>query len=233
MWYHLKMELKLVNKISESSNTKSFFFEPKNKIEWIPGQYIYITIPKLNYEDKRGNIRHFTISSSPTEGNLIRITIKMRQESGYKKTLDELPIGSILEGKGPMELFLINKSIKKNVFLAGGVGVTPFRSMIKYNTDLNLKIPMHLVYSNSNEEYIFKKEFEKIKGKHSYIDTTYINSTISGRLDNKKLSSILNVNNVDMFWVVGPNPFVDAMEEILEQLNIPSDKILTEKFTGY
>lgn len=227
------MELKLVNKISESSNTKSFFFEPENKIKWIPGQYIYITIPKLNYYDRRGNIRHFTISSSPTEDNLIRITIKMREQSGYKKTLDELPIGYVLEGKGPMELFLIDKSIKKNVFLAGGIGVTPFRSMIKYNTDLDLKIPMHLIYSNSNDEYIFKNEFDELQTKYKYIKITYYNSTISGHLNKNKLNSILDIDETDKFWIVGPNPFVDAMEETLEQLNIPSDRILTEKFTGY
>src|SRR3990167_3105081 len=88
------MKLKLIKKQTEAKGTKSFFFEPSEKVDWLPGQYFYHTLPKLNYPDPKGATRHFTISSSPTEGNLIRLTPRVRNESGFKQTLDELPIAS-------------------------------------------------------------------------------------------------------------------------------------------
>ena len=159
------MQLQLVKKVDEARGTKSFFFNivdgylSEEKLSWEPGQYIYITLPYLNYPDERGDTRHFTISSSPTEGDLIRITIRIRQESGYKKTLDELPIGSEVEGKGPQGTFLFDSKIEYNIFLAGGIGITPFRSIIKNVIDdkQKQKTNIHLIYSNSDNDFIFKK----------------------------------------------------------------------------
>jgi len=95
------MKLELVDKKIEAQGTKSFFWETQKEIKYLPGQYFYFTLPKLSYPDSRGATRHFSLSSSPTEGKLIRCTTRIRQESGFKKTLDELPIGSEIEGEGP------------------------------------------------------------------------------------------------------------------------------------
>ena len=228
------MKLTLVKKIDEAKGTKSFFFSCDEKIVWKAGQYIYITLPYLNYPDERGDTRHFTISSSLTEGDLVRITIRIRQESGYKKTLDELLIGSVVEGKGPQGTFVFDSKIENNIFLAGGIGITSFRSMIKYNIDQKLDIPIFLIYSNSDSEFVFKEELDKWQKENDFLKVTYFDSSISGHLDSSKLSSLVSSDLMSsMFYVVGPNAFVNAMEEILEQLKIPSGKILTEKFTGY
>ena len=232
------MKLTLVKKIEEAKNTKSFYFKSEEPLQWIPGQYIYIALPRLNYPDERGATRHFTISSSPTEGRLIQVTTRIREESGYKKTLNELPIGSIVEGKGPQGTFVFPYSllpIRYHLFLAGGIGITPFRSMIKYNIDKNLSIPMYLIYSNSDSDFIFKKELDTWQKKNSNIKITYFDSSVSGHLDAQKLFHLLTTYNIlhTTFFVVGPNPFVDAIEEILLGLQIPEDSIKTEKFTGY
>ncbi len=232
------MKLTLVKKVDEARATKSFFFESNEKITWLPGQYIYITLPKLNYPDERGATRHFTISSSPTEGRLIRITTRIREESGYKKTLDELSVGSAVEGRGPMGSFVLTNHyspITNHLFLAGGIGITPFRSMIKYNIDKNLNIPMYLIYSNSDSEFVFKKELVQWQKENKNIIVTYFDSSVSGHLDVTKLTTLITNHQslVTRFWVVGPNVFVNAMEEILEELKIPEDQIKTEKFTGY
>src|SRR3989344_6788227 len=157
------MQLKLVKKVTEARGTKSFFWEPEKPVDWLPGQYYYFTLPKLNYPDARGATRHITISSSPTEGKLLRLTTRIRQESGYKKTLDTLAIGDVIEGEGPNGTLILdeNEKGKSHIFLAGGIGITPFRSFIKYNIDKNLKIPMYLIYSNSVPgEIVFKKELD-------------------------------------------------------------------------
>ena len=230
------MKLTLVKKTDEAQDTRSFYFKSETPLTWLPGQYIYITLPKLNYEDQRGDIRHFTISASPTEGDFVRITIRVRQESGYKKTLDELPLGSVVEGKGPQGTFLFDKKGNgSNIFLAGGIGITPFRSMTKWIIDNNLGVPIHLIHSNSDSEFVFKSDFEKWADENKNIKLSYFDSSVLGHLDSKKLLNLLSNTDIktSTFWVVGPNVFVDAMEDILEELKVPEDNIKTEKFTGY
>lgn len=230
------MQLKLIKKIDEARGTKSFFWEPKNKVDFLPGQYFYFTLPKLNYPDTRGATRHFTISSSPTEGNLLRLTTRIRQVSGYKKTLDELPIGSTVEGEGPNgTLYLDDKVSGNQIFVAGGIGITPFRSIIKYNIDKNLKIPMYLIYSYSDSDFVFKKELDEWQKENDHIKVAYFDSSVSGHFDATKLSSLLPTYDIlhTNFWLVGPPPFTDAIEDIFEKMKISSDNIRSEKFTGY
>src|SRR3989344_7802419 len=115
------MKLKLVKKIEEAKGTKSFFWETEKHVKYLPGQYYYYTLPTLKYDDSRDPTRHFTISLSPTEGDLLRLTTRIRPESGYKMTLNELPIASEIEGEGPSGTFILDESEKgPNIFLAGG-----------------------------------------------------------------------------------------------------------------
>lgn len=239
------MKLKLIKKIDEASGTKSFFWQPENPVDYLPGQYFNFTLPKLNYQDPRGSTRHFTISSSPTEGSLLRCTVRIRQESGYKKTLDELQVGTEIEGQGPNGTFLFDeKETGSHIFLAGGIGITPFRSMIKYSADKNLKIPVYLIYSNSDSDIIFKKEFDEIASVHQNIKIQYVISSIEGHLDELKIRKFITNQRFDMsqsdrvienctWWLCGPPPFIDAMEEVLIKMKVPSNKVRSEKFTGY
>lgn len=232
------MNLKLINKITETNNIKSFFFKPDTKFTHVPGQYVYITLPKLNYPDPRGETRDFTISSSPTEKSLIKITTKIRQESGYKKTLDELKIGDSVEAKGPFGTFILDIDSNKtnNIFLAGGIGITPFRSFIKFNVDKKLNISMHLIYSNTNEDEItFKDELVKLEKENNFLKIDFYISGKEGHLDEIKLKNLIldSLLTKSKYWIVGPPTFVTAMESVLEKLGVSSDKIRVEKFTGY
>jgi ferredoxin-NADP reductase len=235
------MKVKLVKKVDEAKLTKSFYFESEEPVTWQAGQYFYITLPKLNYPDERGDTRHFTISGSPTEGGTIRITTRVRQESGYKKTLDELPIGTEMEGKGPNGLFTFppdhNSKVTNLVFIAGGIGITPFRSMIKYAVDKNITLPIKLLYSNSDSEFVFKNELDTWSEANQNLKIEYLDTSVSGRIDKLKLEKFIHNSNLKIenctWWVVGPPPFVNAIEEILEELKIEEDNVKTEKFTGY
>lgn len=240
------MQLSLVKKIEEARDTTTFFFKPETPLIWLAGQYIHITLSKLNYPDERGATRHFTIASSPTEGDLLQITTRIRKESGYKKTLNELPIGSVVEGGGLHGLFVFDENSKNNVFLAGGIGITPFRSMIKWNIDKqslagsagkNLKIPMYLIYSNSDSEFVFKDELDNWQKENDFLKIQYVNTSEIGHLDSKMIKKSVDdwglKHSECTFWIVGPNTFVNAMEEILDELNISGNNIKSEKFTGY
>ncbi len=231
------MKLKLIKKLDEARGTKSFFWEPEGKVDFLPGQFYYFTLPKLNYPDGRGSTRHFTISSSPTEGNVLRLTTRIREESGFKKTLDELALGDEVEGEGPNGTFILDESEKgkNHVFLAGGIGITPFRVFLRYNIDKKLNIPMHLIYSNSDSDFAFKRELEDMQKKYDFIKVDFFDTSKSGHLDEKSIKNLVSESELSssVFWMVGPPGFTNAMEEVVEKLKIDSDKIRSEKFTGY
>ncbi len=231
------MKLKLINKQNEARGTVSFFWKPEKPLSWLPGQYYYYTLPKLNYPDPRGDTRHFTISSSPTEGKLLRLTTRIREESGYKKTLNELPIGSTVEGDGPTGTFIFdeNEKTKSHIFLAGGIGITPFRVFIKYSIDKNLKIPMHLIYSNSDSDFTFKEELSEWEKQNPNIKIDFIDSSKEGHLDENLIRKLVPSNYLlsSTYWLVGPSLFINAIEEVLEKLKVSSDNVHSEKFTGY
>lgn len=243
------MKLKLVEKKNEAKGTKSFFWKPEKSVDYLPGQYYYFTLSKLDYPDPRGTTRHFTVSSSPTEGSLLRLTTRIREESGFKKTLDELPIGAEIEGEGPNGTFILDeKEPGPHVFLAGGIGITPFRSIIKYLVDKKIDTEVFLIYSNSlPEEIAYRKELEEFAKEHPNIKIAMTVSKpeeskekwtgLTGRIDDNLIKKLLGSWKLELsaptFWVVGPPPFIDAMEEVLEKLKVISDKIRSEKFTGY
>lgn len=232
------MKLKLLKIEDEARGTKSFFWESEKPVDYLPGQYFYFTLPKLNYPDSRGATRHFTLSSSPTEGTVLRNTTRIRQESGYKKTLAELSTGSVIEGEGPNGTFVFDgKETGPHVFIAGGIGITPFRSMIKSAFDKRLDIPLYLIYSNSDDNFAFGDELTRIDGDSEYIRVKLYDSSREGHLDEGKIKSILEKWKLSIpgstFWVVGPPAMTDALEEVLAKLKIPSGKIRSEKFTGY
>ena len=243
------MKLKLVDKKIEASGTKSFFWEPERPVRYLPGQFYYWTLPELKYPDSRGATRHFTISASPTEGDLLRFTTRMRKESGYKKSLDEIKIGTILDGEGPNGTFIIDeKEDGPHVLLAGGIGITPYRSILKYAIDKNLPTKFHLLYSSSvPEELVFRKELEEwmktnpnIKGDMTITKPEEAKEKwkgLTGRIDEKMFLTSLENWKLDIgnfrTWVSGPPAMVQAMQQVLGNLNVPANHIRSEEFTGY
>ncbi len=233
------MKIKLVDKKTEARGTKSFFWELEHPIDFLPGQYFYYTLPKLNYPDERGETRHFTISSSPTEGDVLRLTTRIRPESGFKRTLDELKVGAVIEGEGPTGTLIIDeKEEGPHIFIAGGIGITPFRSAIKYAIDKGIKTPIYLIYSNSDNEFVFKKELDAWQKESDFLKIEYFDSSVSGHLDQSKIKKIFDIWHLSFgipvtWWLIGPPAFNDAVEDILAKMKIPEEKIRSEKFTGY
>ncbi len=231
------MKLTLVAVKDEARGTKSFFWKPDQKVDYLPGQYLYYTLPHLNYPDDRGQTRHFTISSSPTE-EYLQLTTRIREQSGYKKTLAELPVGSVIEGQGPEGTFIFDpKERGPHIFIAGGIGITPFRSMIKYLIDKNISLPLHLIYSNSDSDFTYKKELDEWIKTNSNLKVNYYDTSVTGHLSKETVSAALKnwglTTETAVFWLVGPPPFINAIEEVTEDLKVPADRIRSEKFTGY
>lgn len=232
------MRVKLVKKQDEAEGTKSFFFRPESHYRYKAGQATHLVLLKLTHEDPKGNSRYFTVSSSPTEGEDLRITTRLRG-SGYKTTLDEMEIGSEVEAESASGNFVISETDKgPHVLLAGGIGVTPFRSMIKNIVDKNLDTEIYLICSNrTEEETTFKEEFEDIAKSHKNIHVKFIYTKTDGHLDKEKLTKIIGDWNLEIgnlvYYLAGPSGFVDAMYELLYKLKVPEDSIIEEKFPGY
>ena len=239
------MKLKLIGVRDEAKGTKSFFWETEKPVSYLPGQFFYFTLPSLKYPDPRGATRHFTLSSSPSEGKIIRLTTRIRQESGFKKSLSELEIGSEIIGEGPNGEFVFDEHEKgSHVFLAGGIGITPFRSMIKYASDKKLSTPIRLIYSNSiPEEIAFRKELEEIASQNSWLGLSMTVTKpeessepwngLTGRIDEVLVKKLASGLTDPTYWLCGPPPMVDAIGKVLGSLGLSSGRVRTEKFTGY
>lgn len=221
--------------------------EGSRKLEYIAGQYAFFDIGGV-YNDAKGPVRHFTIASSPTE-EFILISTKIR-DSPYKKRLDSLKIGTDIKVRGPLGEFTLHKDYSKPaILLSGGIGVTPFRSMIKYATDKKLPTRIIMFDSNKNQENIlFKTDFENCTKTNKNLRIIY---TITeeqdtnmnkewkgekGRIDIAMLKRHLEPGDLEksIFYLCGPPAMVKAMEEMLDQnLQIASERIKVEEFTGY
>lgn len=236
--YNDYMKLELLKVEDEARGTKSFYWEPEKPVNYLPGQYFYFTLPELKYPDPRGSTRHFTLSSSPTEGTYIRNTTRIRQESGFKKSMAELPIGTVIEGEGPEGTFVFDgKEPGPHIFIAGGIGITPFRSMIKYAFDKKSDVPMHLIYTNSDNNFIFGQELEAIDKASNLIQIALHDSSKLGHLNDTSIQKYIKNWQLEIgkctFWLCGPPKMTDAMQVSLGSLNISFGKVKTEKFTGY
>lgn len=241
------MKLTLIKKVTEAKDTVSFYWQPEQKIKYLPGQYFYFTIPDLHYDDPRGNSRQFTLSSSPTEQMIINTT-RVRSKSGFKKTLNELEIGEAIIGNGPHGTFILDEKVlaANHVLIAGGIGITPFRSIVKYAIDKKTNNNFYIIYSNSTpEEITFNKELLSWDRKYPNIKVALTvtqfeqahNSWtgLRGKIDEnliKKLAIDYSLPTT-IFWLCGPPQMVGAMEKMLEKLKVSSDKVNSEKFTGY
>jgi ferredoxin-NADP reductase/nitrite reductase/ring-hydroxylating ferredoxin subunit len=244
-----QLELTMTKKDKvEGTDVMSFKFN--SGFDYAAGQFAFFDIGEV-YNDPKGPIRHFTISSSPTE-DLIMFSTRIR-DSPYKKRLLTLENGSKVRVRGPEGRFILHQDYSKPaVFLSGGIGVTPFRSMIKYATDKQLAVSIIMFDSNRDRNNIlFKEEFDEWASINKNLKIIY---TISdggrheqsltdanewkgeyGRIDKAMILKYLdsNILNQSIFYICGPPGMLNAMQALLRELNIPKERIKVEEFTGY
>ena len=224
--------LTLKKKEKLSKDVIGFWFEPWKKFDFKPGQFLEWTLshPK---PDSRGVRRFFTISSSPTE-NLILLSSKFYERpSTFKQALSKLEPGEeIIVSNLAGEFTLSDKLDTKPVFIAGGIGITPFRSMVKWMVDNKENRDAVLLYSNkTKEDIVFKDILEKAE--KFGLRTVYVNTDTDGYIDEKLIKgSVLDWKD-RMFYISGPEPMVEAFEKLLGKMGIPKKNIKRDYFPGY
>jgi ferredoxin-NADP reductase len=227
------MNLILINKVSRSSDVISFYFKPQSPITWEAGQFMYFTLSHSNPDD-RGISRYFTISSAPYEENIM-ITTRFVSEgsSSFKNALLNLEIGQNISALPPKGEFVIGDLSKSYVLIAGGIGITPFRSIL---LDLNYRkklqsIEIYLLYSNRNNEIIFKGKFDNLAKENLNFKLRYI---ISPEICNADLiRNTITDYTEKIYYISGPVNMVKAIEDILTSIGLTEDKVKQDYFPGY
>lgn len=225
-----RLLLKLKEKIRIGPDMFDFIFD--RTLDYIPGQYMEWTLGHKN-PDSRGTRRYFTLASSPTEANL-RIGVKFYNDSSsWKKSLLQMKKGdSLTAGSLSGEFTMPKDSSKKMVFIAGGIGITPFRSMIKYLTDTKQKRDIVLLYSVKTEaELVYKDIFRQAKSLG--VKSIYITTDTMGYIDDKMISREVPDFKNRYFYISGPHSMVDAFKKTLRVMGIDQSRIKADFFPGY
>lgn len=236
-----RLVLKLKEKIIAAHNTVVFNFGKPEKFSFIPGQYLEWSLPH-KHTDSRGNRRYFSISSSPNED--LQVAVRFHEpSSSYKKTMIGMAPGDEIIAASLSGEFVLPKNLNvPMIFMAGGIGVAPFRSIIQYIMDNNLKVDVALLYSNrSVNEIAFADLFQKaipngVRTLYTLTDPAQVSPDWNGAVGhftpemiNKYVPDFLN----RLFYVSGPAPMVQSTEKMLSTLGISKKKIITDYFPGY
>lgn len=223
-----------------AKDTFAFYFD-RNHENWDfhPGQYIQMRLP-LEHPDERGTMRYFTIASSPTDKQYLRIVTKVIQ-STFKLKLASLQKGEKVSFFGPNGDFYLQEKEPSHVFLAGGIGMTPFVSMMEYTAIKNLKnnITFFAVFSTL-EEMIFFEKFSKItidrpniQVVYSLINTTTVWTGQKGRISPSLIEKYISDIKKPIYYITGPPPMVEATVTMIGEMGISEEHIFQEHFSGY
>ncbi len=243
-----KLSLELHSKDKLQGTDIMTFRIARGGIDYTAGQYAFFKLDSIS-GDAKGPIRHFSIASSPTEQDYILISTRIR-DTPYKQKLASLKDGAKILAWGPEGEFVLHDDYSKPaVFLSGGIGVTPFRSMIKYATDKQLPIKITMFDSNKNQQNIlYKEEFDRWADQNKNVKVIYTvteeeaeatNSNWSGergRIGKLMLERHLSKDEIGnaIFYICGPPGMLKAMQDLLqEEMQIPKDRFKVEAFTGY
>ena len=220
-------------------DTFEFVFQTQEYIEFEAGQYVKLFFSEIS-PDVDKNRRKFSLVNSPTDNQHIVIATRMR-ESPYKQRLSQLEYGSKVEFQPPKgDLILPKSSPSQLVFIAGGIGITPFMSMIHYIEDTNLSWPILLFFFNQTQTSTpYLSELEAVSHRlNSFQLVTSITRDPQWQGEHRKFTATL-LNNylpniiLPLYYVVGTPQMVEQVRQTLIEAGVNFDHIKTEDFTGY
>jgi ferredoxin-NADP reductase/Na+-translocating ferredoxin:NAD+ oxidoreductase RnfD subunit len=230
-----KTFLKLKDKIKVSRDSMDFVFTPARPFTYQPGQYMEFTF-QHPHTDSHGARRYFTLASSPTERD-IRVGIKFYDPgSSYKQHLLEATAETpIIAGQLGGDFVLPKDTSRKLVFIAGGIGVTPFRSMVKYLLDTKQLRDITLLYAaKTADDHLYRDIFDAaVQRLNAHV--VYITSAgkakppVYQRLIQEHVPQFRDC----LFYISGPHGMVVGTEEVLVQMGVPRRHIKKDFFSGY
>lgn len=173
-------------------------------------------------------MRFFTISASPFEKYPSITTKIIGKSSSFKKALDNLEINDEIEAKGPDGDFIVDKLSKNHVFIAGGIGITPFHSILKQLSFEKKQINATLFFT-SKKNFVFKDTIDKLQKENPKLRVFYLNERINEDILKRNLKNL----NQYIYYVSGPDPMVGELEILFKKIGIPNKNLKFDYFSGY
>jgi ferredoxin-NADP reductase len=233
---------KFIGREKLAAEVTLFHIEKPEGFQFLAGQYCLVSVPDMGFQDDRGLRRPFSISSSPLEKELLFVT--KLGGSALKRTMGEMAPGTTITLGQPYGfLTLPETTATPLVFLAGGVGIAPFRSLCRYATDAATGHAITLFYSSRTpEETPFLDEFTAMREQNSRLRVVATMtrlaegparwSGLTGRLSAAMIKGQCAAWESAEYYIAGPPVMADAMKQTLEELHIPQGRIKIELFAG-
>lgn len=215
----------------------TLFFNGSPLPFYTAGQFIELNLPHQN-PDQRGIRRYFTLSSSPDEKQLAFTTkLSKDHQSTYKQALVQLQNGQQFSISQPMGDFVLPKSLLTPlIFVAGGIGITPFISMTKWMTNNNEQRSIRMIHAISTEDdIIFQDVFDKAS---QHITIIVSNPSASwggerGRISPELIIGLEKPTVDSLFFLSGPEPMIEVLSDGLHKAGIQKKQIVNDFFPGY
>lgn len=233
--------LRLVERIPMGPSSFDFVFQPNRRFAFVPGQYMEFTLTHPN-PDVRGVRRYFTLASSPTE-DLVHVGVRFYDKgSTYKRSMLNLRTDqSMLAGALGGDFTLPADPSQPVVLIAGGIGITPYRSMLKYLVDSGEQRPVTLLYSERTEQDIAYRDVLQAAVRHGIrvVCTLTDQQTPpspgfrTGFIDEDMIRTYGGDLAHTLFYVSGPHGMVTALKHTLQSSGVPLAHIRTDFFSGY
>jgi ferredoxin-NADP reductase len=213
-----------------SSSIGNFWFDPARRFNFRPGQFLEYTFAHPD-ADARGIRRYFSIASSPTEPAVLLTSRFAKEGSTFKAALRGMKEGDeIIAAKVAGDFILPSDSAQKLGFIAGGIGITPFRSIIKYLLDTKEARDIVLVYAvREEQEVAFRDIFDEAEATFG-LRTVY---RIGGVIEETALRKEVPDWQERVWYISGPEPMVQALTRMLRGMGVPRRHIKRDYFPGY
>lgn len=208
--------------------------------DYRPGAYFWVELPDRGHDDEKGLRRHISLVTSPTEHGVVGLATRLR-DTAFKRTLAELEVGDEVQVEEPKGSFLLPEDTDvEYVFVAGGIGITVFRSMLRYIADSGEPYRVTLVYSNRDRSSTpFLDELaeleQRIPGLRVVLTMTDDEAWEGERrrVDPAMLADVLGGLDGRTFLVAGPPAMAEGVADSLREAGVPEERVRADRFSGY
>lgn len=223
-------KITFIKKIQESKEIYTFEFSLDNNIEWVAGQFSVFSFTHDKVEGKKD--RAFSIVSIVEENKIIFSTKIVASPSSFKKYLLELKVGDKMNMKKPMGKFILNNNEQPLVLIAGGIGITPIRSLIKDIEMNNKKFSyIKIIYSSMEDECTFKEYLDYVDKRIEFVAVDYV----CGIQETADLidSAVNEYKNDALYYISGSPGMINGIKGNIIKKGVKESNIKFDAFIGY
>jgi len=225
------MNFTLIEKKQEAKDVTTFIFEPAEPLTWKAGQYLHYVLHHRPTDD-RGSDRWFTVSSAPyTKRPSITTRFTAEKGSSFKAALEKLAVGETIEIATVEGDFTVEDPSLEYVFIAGGIGITPFHSILDEANHGGIKLTVTLLYSNRSSDIAFKRELDAFAAVNPNLRIVYV--TDPERINEDTIKKYVPDIQKPLFYISGPKPMVESLAAVIEGLGVAKEHIKLDDFPGY